>query len=104
MKMENGNEQSAATVNTDATSSTSAQVITLTQDQLTTIIQSAIKGVLASQPSPAPQLTQQTRHPDPPSIGLDCTEGRWSFFTNEWSLYKKQAKLPENAPSELRNC
>ena len=102
--MGDGNDQSASTVNTDATSSTGAQAMSFTMEQLNTIIQSAITGALAAQVNTGSQSTHQARHPEPPSISLDCNEGRWSFFTNEWKMYKTQAKLPENAPAELRNC
>ena len=102
--MGDGNDQSASTVNTDATSSTGAQAMSFTMEQLNTIIQSAITGALGAQVNTASQSTHQARRPEPPSISLDCSEGRWSFFTNEWKLYKTQAKLPENAPAELRNC
>ena len=102
--MGDGNDQSASTVNTDATSSTGAQAMSFTMEQLNTIIQSAITGALAAQVNTGSQSTHQARRPEPPSISLDCNEGRWSFFTNEWKMYKTQAKLPENAPAELRNC
>ena len=104
MNMGDGNDQSASTVNTDATSSTGAQAMSFTMEQLNTIIQSAITGALAAQVNTGSQSTHQARHPEPPSISLDCNEGRWSFFTNEWKMYETQAKLPENAPAELRNC
>ena len=101
--MGDGNDQSASTVNTDATSSTGDQAMSFTMEQLNTIIQSAITGALAAQVNTGSQSTHQARHPEPPSISLDCKEGRWSFFTNEWKMYKTQAKLPET-PAELRNC
>ena len=104
MNMGDGNDQSASTVNTDATSSTGAQAMSFTMEQLNAIIQSAITGALAAQVNTGSQSTHQARRPEPPSISLDCNEGRWSFFTNEWKMYKTQAKLPENAPAELRNC
>ena len=44
MNMGDGNDQSASTVNTDATSSTGAQAMSFTMEQLNTIIQSAITG------------------------------------------------------------
>ena len=97
--MGDGNDQSASTVNTDATSSTGAQAMSFTMEQLNTIIQSAITGALAAQANTASQSTHQARRPEPPSISLDCNEGRWSFFTNEWKMYKTQAKLPQNAPT-----
>ena len=102
--MGDGNDQSASTVNTDATSSTGAQAMSFTMEQLNTIIQSAITGALAAQVNTGSQSTHQAHRPEPPSISLDCKEGRWSFFTNEWKMYKTQGKLPENAPAELRNC
>ena len=49
MNMGDGNDQSASTVNTDATSSTGAQAMSFTMEQLNTIIQSAITGALAAQ-------------------------------------------------------
>ena len=104
MNMGDGNDQSATTVNTDVTSSTGAQAMSLTMEQLNTIIQSAITGAFTAQANTASQSTHQASRPEPPSITLDCNEGRWSFFTNEWKMYKTQAKLPENAPAELPNC
>ena len=98
------NDQSASTVNIDATSSIGAQATSLTMEQLNTIIQSAITGALAAQANTASQSTHQARRPEPPSTSFDCNEGRWSFFTNEWKMYKTQTKLPENALAELHNC
>ena len=42
--------------------------------------------------------------PDRPSIDLGCTESYWAFFTNEWKLYKRRARLPNSAAEELRAC
>ena len=102
--MGDGNDQSASIVNTGAICSTGAQAMSFTMEQLNTIIQSAITGALAAKANAASQSTHQARRPEPPSISLDCYEGRWSFFISEWKMYKTQAKLPQNAPAELRNC
>ena len=102
--MSDRNDQSASTVNTDATSSTGAQAMSITMEQLNAIIQSASMGALAAQANQVSQSTHQTRRPEPPSVSLDCKEGSWEFFTNDWKMYKTQAKLPENAPAELHNC
>ena len=49
-------------------------------EQLNAIIQSAITGALAAQVNTGSQSTHQARRPEPPSISLDCSEGRWSFL------------------------
>ena len=54
--------------------------MSVTMEQLNTVIQSAIMGALAAQANPASQLTHQSCRPEPPSVSLDCNEGRWSFF------------------------
>ena len=89
------NDQSASTVNTDATSSTGAQTMSIMMEQLNAIIQSASMGASAAQANPASQSTHATRRPELPSMSLDCNEGRWAFFTNEWKMYKAPANLPE---------
>ena len=64
MNMGDGNDQSASTVNTDATSSTGAQAMSFTMEQLNTIIQSAITGALAAQVNTGSQSAHQARRPE----------------------------------------
>lgn len=70
MKMGGRDGQQASTVDTDATSSTGAQAMSITLEQLNAIIQSAIMGALAAQANPASQSAHQTHRPEPPSMSF----------------------------------
>ena len=84
--------------------------VTLTESQLESIMKNAIKGALQAQQliksTPAPSVPSQpnTRRPDRPTIGMDCSEARWAFFKEEWELYKSAVPLTGDAPGELRQC
>ena len=96
-------QNTAPEANIGNATSTSTQM-SFTQEQLNALIQSAITFAQAQSPSAQSPPQYHTPRPNRPSIDLDVTEGRWAFFVNEWGLYKQQARLPENAPTELRSC
>ena len=101
----NDNEH-ASTGDTSAT-----PAISLTARQLQDIVAGAVAGAIAQVASAQPPThaaardpTTLTHRPDRPSIDINCNESRWAFFKNEWSLYKRRARLPVSSPEELRAC
>ena len=83
-----------------SSTSSDVQMISLTSDQLSAIVQNAITGALATAQNTASANHRHQR----PSVDLDCTENKWAFFANEWKLYKAKAHLPDDSPAELRAC
>ena len=61
--MGDGDDHSTSTVNTDATSSTGAQAMSITMKQLNTIIQSAIIGAWAAQEKSKPSISVNPSNP-----------------------------------------
>ena len=90
----------------DAANTSPTTSFTLSTEQLQDIIKCAIAGAMASvhQPSTNQGREPAVKRPDRPLIDLNCSENRWSFFFNKWHFYKRQAKLPDSAPEELRMC
>ena len=82
--------------------------ITLTPEQLSNIIQTAIQGALAAHVQPAQAKVHcTTKKPDRPKIDLDSNENQWQYFKHEWNEYKKKVGLTdddEQITSELRIC
>jgi len=69
-----------------ATETHHGQEVSQTVEQISAIMQNAVSGALAAQMSSSRSTTnvQHTQRPVRPSIDVNCTESRWSFFTNEW--------------------
>ena len=86
--------------------------VTLTAQQMQDIIQGAVAGAVASalaahsggNAAQAVPHHESVKRPDRPSIDLECGESRWSFFVNEWQLYKRRANITTSGAEELRAC
>lgn len=50
--------------------------------------------------------TSKSVKPIRPSVDVDSTEGEWAIFDDEWSLYKRMAKLTaiDDIRDNLRQC
>ena len=79
--------------------------IELTAERLNDIISGAITAALTANNSTAtPSNGSNIKKPDRPSVDLDINDNQWSFFLDEWKLYKRRSNLQESdIVDELRS-
>ena len=101
------NESSSTQGNTSSTDAPEQKIYSFTPEQITALINGAVaasrQDTLQAHPQNA-ATSRNERKADRPSIGLDSSESRWSYFLSEWRLYKSYTKLETSSPLELRQC
>ena len=79
--------------------------MSITEEQLQTILAASLKTALAAVGSSASDEKPRVKCPERPVIDLGCSETNWAFFLDEWNLYKRRASLtPGQLSDELRTC
>ena len=79
--------------------------MSITEDQLQTILAASLKTALAAVGSTNDNSKPRVKCPERPEIDLGYSETQHAFFLDEWKIYKRRASLkPEHVTDELRAC